>query len=139
MPLTTIQDIEESNNLSLRLATKVFEFQIEAEELLVDWIGQAKYTEIEADPSHTYYARLKRAETILCYYYALPTLNQRQSQDGGLLRQVGISEAVNVIMSTRELNDVARTTKARARRLIRDLLIDKNSNIQRPIYYTSLD
>lgn len=138
MPLTTIQEIESVNNLSQRLAERVFEFQIEAEELLYDWISETKYNEIEADTSHIYYARLKRAETMLCYYFALPTLNQRQSQDGGLLRQVGISEATNVIMSTRELNSAARSVQSRARRLIRDLIVSQRDR-NRPLYYTTLD
>lgn len=135
MPLTNQSKVESHNNLTYEVASKVFEFADEAEEMVRKWIGDSKYDEIAADTSHSFYSKAQKAESLLAYGLALPLLNMRVSEKGGLVKNTGFSESVNDIMSKRELDSYCRNLFARARNLLRKLLLASKIDT-RPQYNT---
>lgn len=133
MSLTTVDKIITHCGLEYPIADKVVGYVDEAEDMLRDWIGDTKYDEIEADTSHTYYTKLQKAESLLAFGNALPVLNMEIREHGGLVKSTGFAESMNSLMGKRELDAYGRNLFARAKRLVRKLLLT-SGRIERPEY-----
>ncbi len=139
MALTDQIKVLEHNGLSADLALKVFQYQDEAENLLRQWIGDSKYEEVEANTSHAYYTKVQKAESLLCYAYALPVLNMRVTEKGGVVKMIGLDQMgnANMLMGKRELDSYVRNLIARSRKLVRKLIL-ASTNTDRPEYQRDL-
>lgn len=68
-------------------------------------IGQSTYTTLSALPdADADRERADRAESALALYYAMPFLNLRWTEIGGLVRAVGFDQGRTELMSKRELD-----------------------------------
>lgn len=125
MPIANINDIISASGYDYPIVEKIENYLDEAENLLRKWIGKAKYVEVSADASHDYYSKVKKAEALLAYALALPTLNLRPTERGGHVKNLGLDQMgnSNFLMGKRELDSYGRDIRARARGLVRELLI----------------
>ena len=131
MPLTNLNKIESHNNLTYKVAVKVENFADEAEDMVRKWIGDTKYNEVAASESHTYYSKVQKAESLLSYGLALPVLNMKLTEEGGLIKSTGFAESSNSIMGKWEMDSYSRNLFARARQLLRKLLL-ASTYVDRP-------
>lgn len=134
--LTTLQKVLDHNPAlrnNLELAEDVFAFADEAEDMVRKWIGDSKYEEIEASTSHTYYSKVQKAESLLAFGIALPSMGMSIREKGGLVKSTGFAESTNMLMGKYEVDSYSRNLFARARQQLRKLLI-KSYNIDRPEY-----
>lgn len=136
MALATLQNIIDFNGLSYEVAEKVQPYLYEASEKIREWIGDQKYEDmvsagtaaafLTAESNRQYadteFSNTQRAEAILAFAYALPRLNMRLSEKGGLLKATGFAESINQIMGKRELDAYAHEIIARARLLMREMI-----------------
>lgn len=94
-----------------------------------------RYDEIVAlGAGEKHYVALQRAEALMATYYALPFLNMRLTENGGLSRAVGIAEGQNDLMSNQEMEAYRRTVYGRAYELLRKLL--RTTDAVETIVYT---
>lgn len=142
MGLATVADIETINDLEYVVALKVSLRLYDAEQHIRRWIGDQKYEDMvtagsaadyktaEADRTYadTEYTNARRAEAMLAYSMALPRLNMRLTNMGGLVRNLGTDPLgnTNMLMSKRELDSYAREIYQQARSLCREMIYSGN-------------
>ena len=134
MPLTDLNKITTHTGLDYKVAQKVEQYADEAEVMVRKWIGETKYNEVAADTAHTYYTKVQKAESLLAWAIALPVLNMHIREKGGLVKSTGFAESSNQIMGKWELDGYSRNLFARARQLLRKLLL-ASTYTERPEEY----
>lgn len=88
-----------------------------------------RYDEIVAlGSSDQHYIALQRAEALLAVYFALPYLNMRVTEKGGLARAIGLAEGVNDLMSNQELEAYRRSIYVLAHEALRMLVRDTDAS-----------
>lgn len=134
MAITTAILIAKHNNLESRVATKVFEYELEATEHLKELISEGVYDTIAADSSHTHYAKVLRAESLLCYFFAIPDLSIRGDGDGGFVSSTGFNESRTQLAGMSTTDRIGRRLYARVKLLLKDLLVLQTTTT-RPVDY----
>lgn len=138
MGLATIIEIVQVNGLEVSQATAA-EFSLyEAEQTIRQWVGDEKYedmltagsaaayktSESNREYSDIEYTNSVRAEAMLAFAYALPRMNMRITEKGGLVKMIGLDPMgnANMLMGKRELDAYARDIVSKARMLMRELI-----------------
>jgi len=134
MAITTAILIAKHLSIESRVANKAFEYNLEATEHLKLLISEGMYDTIAADTTHEHYAKVQRAESILCYFFALPDLSVRGDSEGGFVSSTGFNESRVALSGARTVDHYARRQYARVKLLLRELLVTKTSK-RRPIDY----
>lgn len=94
-----------------------------------------RYDEIAAlGAGNKHYVALQRAEAKLAIYYALPFLNLRPTEKGGLTKALGNVEGGIDVMGTRELTDVRRELFAQSLETLKRLI--RKSEADEKVVYT---
>lgn len=135
MALTTLQVLCEHTGHDFTIAEKIFPYQVEAEEVLRDWIGDPMYERLEANTAHPFFQRAQKAESLLCEMIALPALNRRLTEQGGHVRNLGLDQLgnANLLMGKNELDAYCVNLRHRARLLVRRFILESKDN-ERPTY-----
>jgi hypothetical protein len=86
-------------------------------------VERERYDEIVAlGSSNKHYIALQRAEALLATYYALPFLNMRLTEEGGLMRAIGLVEGQRDLMSNMEMEAYRRSIYAQVYAILMKLL-----------------
>jgi hypothetical protein len=130
MSLVTQDSLSSVAQLSTNLNARAFGYREESEEILRHWIGDGKYEEIEANTAHEFYDLVKRAETLMCVAIALPDMNRRLTEAGGHVTSIGTDQMgnANMLMSKGQVDAYCVNLRARARRLVRKLILPEVIN-----------
>lgn len=92
MSVTTVNDIQDHCGLAEGPATKVFNYVDSATRKIKELISSDVYEQVAGDQGDANYDPMQRAESYLCLYFALPFLNLRPTEIGGLVKTVGYGE-----------------------------------------------
>lgn len=130
MPIATIVDIIEHTGLEPDVAQKAERKLPLASQRVRKLVGDLYYEALEAaaegGEQYERRQRVVQAECLLAYADALPELNLRLTEKGGLVRSTGYGESRQSLMSKRELDDYRLDLTAQAKALISDLILASN-------------
>lgn len=136
MALAKLQDIADNNDLTYEVASKVEKYLNRAEQQMRRWIGDEKYEDMLAvetaaayktaesnrEYADTEYANVVEAESLVAFALALPRLNMRLQEKGGLVKSTGFAESMNSLMGKRELDSYVRDINAQAKLLVQEII-----------------
>lgn len=121
MPVTDVPAIKTHTLLDTDPAEKVANYADEAEATLRVLVTDAVYDDI-AGGSDAKYEKLQRAESYLCLWAAIPFLNLRPTDTGGLSKIIGYGDQTHEkLMSKAELDSYRGRFYAEAVNVIDDI------------------
>lgn len=127
MALTSEQKIKSHTGVSAHAAKRIEQFLDEAALLLQDLISKSLYEDLEAAPTNDEKKLIaERAESYLCVYAALPFLNLRFTDLGGLSKIIGFGDRSEELMSQYESAKYQAAIWSRVQNLVRQI-VDENA------------
>lgn len=123
MPLANSLSIQEYGFVREKIGDKAEKFVNRASQQMKDWLTADVYGEI--DDEHTNYDEARQAESLLALSFALPQLNMRFSDLGGLSKIVGLdSQTSEELMSFFQVKRYQEELRKQAFQLIESLVPD---------------
>lgn len=123
MPLANSLSIQEYGFVREKIGDKAAKFVKRASQQMKDWMTADVYGEI--DDQHASYDEARQAESLLALSFALPQLNMRFSDLGGLSKIIGIdSQNSEELMSFFQIKRYQEELRKQAFQLIEGLIPD---------------
>ena len=115
--------IAEHTQIPVKAAKKAFRFIPQARAELRSVIGADTYDSVHSTGSGTDHDKCEQAESLLALSFALPLLNLRPTDRGGLSKAIGMAaENVEQLMSAREMERYAGIIRLQAIEIVADLV-----------------